>query len=277
MFRAVEFIEANLKEEIGVADMAEAVTYSLYHFCRVFSQVVHHSPYDYLMRRRLSECARELLRTEQKITDIAFDYQFNSHETFSRAFKRMFKMQPNQWKRQGTLDRRCLLSKPTLAYLEHLDQGDYLNPVFVEKNTLHLAGVISLVKDDKTVVAELWKILAQALAGIKNSLKPPRYYGLTWYPPRGEGCFYMAATEIEAPVVSHPVLVVKTVPPGPYARFIHRGPTETLPLTLDYIYQTWLPKSGRSLAHPLELESFGEDFCSFDQKIFQREIYIPIE
>ena len=93
VYRAIQFIEKNLKADIAVADMAEAASFSLYHFCRVFSQVVQHSPYDYLMRRRLSEAARELVETDKKITDIGFDHQFNSPETFSRAFKRMFDMQ----------------------------------------------------------------------------------------------------------------------------------------------------------------------------------------
>jgi AraC family transcriptional regulator len=100
---AIDFVEAHLKEEITVADMADSAGYSLYHFCRTFNGLVHHTPYDYLMRRRLSESARELIRTDKRIIDIAFDYRFNSPETYSRAFKRMFGLQPSQWKEQGRL------------------------------------------------------------------------------------------------------------------------------------------------------------------------------
>ena len=85
--KALDFIEDNLEENIGVADMADAAGYSLYHFCRVFNSIVHHTPYDYLMRRRLSESARALVETDRKIIDVAFEYQFNSPETYSRAFK----------------------------------------------------------------------------------------------------------------------------------------------------------------------------------------------
>ena len=63
MFKAIEFIENNLKREITVADIADAVCYSLYHFCRTFNGAVHHTPYDYLMRRRLSDAARALVET----------------------------------------------------------------------------------------------------------------------------------------------------------------------------------------------------------------------
>jgi AraC family transcriptional regulator len=97
IFNAIEFVETNLTEEMTIADMADAVFYSLYHFCRMFNGIVHHTPYDYLMRRRLSKSARELIETDKKIIEIAFDYQFNSPETYARAFKRMFDMQPSQW------------------------------------------------------------------------------------------------------------------------------------------------------------------------------------
>ena len=77
MYAAVEFIEANLRSPIRVADMAASVSYSLYHFCRTFNAAVRHTPYDYLMRRRLTESARELVESDRKIIDIACDYQFN--------------------------------------------------------------------------------------------------------------------------------------------------------------------------------------------------------
>ena len=82
--RALEFVEENLKDEISVGDMASAVGYSLYHFCRTFNEATHQTPYSYLMRRRLTEAARVLLSTDDKIIDVALDYQFGNPETFSR-------------------------------------------------------------------------------------------------------------------------------------------------------------------------------------------------
>ena len=58
MLQAIEFIEAHLKDDISVADIAASVSFSLYHFSRTFSRVTRYSPYDYLMRRRLTEAAR---------------------------------------------------------------------------------------------------------------------------------------------------------------------------------------------------------------------------
>ncbi len=41
MAQAIDFIEAHLQEDITVSDIAAAVSYSIYHFCRTFNQVTH--------------------------------------------------------------------------------------------------------------------------------------------------------------------------------------------------------------------------------------------
>ena len=97
IYQAIQFIESSLENNLSVADIADEVSYSLFHFCRVFNKVAQHTPYDYLMRRRLSESAKALVESDRKIIDIAFQYQFNSHEGFSRAFS----------------SRRCLPCSPT--------------------------------------------------------------------------------------------------------------------------------------------------------------------
>lgn len=279
IFRAVEFIEANLKEAIRVADMAEAVSYSLYHFCRMFNRVVHHTPYDYLVRRRLSEAALELAGTGKKVIDIASDYQFSSPETFSRAFKRMFGVQPTQWRRQGEADRRSLMSGLTLAHLEHVSRGKYLQPALEEKQDLHLTGVGALVKDDQTVVSELWELLAQELSGIEIAGGVAAYYGIASYPKGWEqrGVLYLAAVELGSLDVASSILVYKSIPAQRYARFVHKGPRQDLGLTLDYVYQTWLPRSGNRLSYPLELEYYGRCLGGKTSRESETAILIPIE
>jgi AraC family transcriptional regulator len=277
--RAIEFVENHLVEDITVADIADAVPYSLYHFCRTFNRVTHHSPYDYLMRRRLSESARELVETDRKIIDVAFDYQFGSPEAYSRAFKRMFGMQPTQWKKQGTLDSRFLMSRLTLEHLRHRNRGDYLKPVLREMDAFQVAGVMALVDQDEALISQLWEMLAEEVGGIENALRPASYYGIVCYPQGWErrGFFYMAAVAVGSPRVTAASVVVKTIPGLKYARFVHKGPAKDRRLTLDYIYQTWLPKSGRSLPYSLEIESYGQDLGWSDSEESESQIYIPIE
>jgi AraC family transcriptional regulator len=305
IYQAIEFIEDHLRQAVTVADIADAASYSLYHFCRMFNQATHHSPYDYLMRRRLSESARDLLATDKKVIEIALDYQFNSPEAYSRAFKRMFNMQPTRWKRRGSMDRRFLMSRLTREHIAHRNRGGYLRPVLENKNALQLAGLMTLVKvdacrasaevadvmpagcrrsidrasDDPATIAQLWEVFAQELKRAGVLTGPVDYYGIVYHPQGWErrGFLYIAAVETAILDLTGSALVSKTIPPLRCARFVHKGPYKNRHLTLDYVYQTWLPQSGQRLSHPLEIECHGRDFQGLDAEDAERAILIPVE
>ena len=270
---AIEFIENHLRDEISVADIAVAAGYSLYHFIRTFNQTVHHSPYDYLMRRRLSEAARELLASDRRIIDISLDFCFRNHETFSRAFKRMFAMAPSQWRALTEIPHRVLMPKLTPAYLEHLNRVDFPRPGVVEQNAIVLAGLMVRGGENPS---SLLQSLRQTLlgGGIALPQAESNSYRVSTYSANSAGAsFFLAGIEIESPKNIPPTLVVQTIPAGTYVRFTHKGTEAACALTLDYIYHTWLPKSDLRPAHPLEVERFGGVITPDAE----REISIPVE
>lgn len=112
---SIRFIESNLEKNIGVQDVADAVSYSQFYLSREFSKVAHISIYDYIIKRKICESYKYLLTTHSKIVEVAFKYGFNSHEVYTRAFKKVFGMNPSQVK-----DNRYL------AYYEAIDD-DYFD------------------------------------------------------------------------------------------------------------------------------------------------------
>ena len=276
--RALDFVEENLQEEIAVADIADAACYSLYHFCRLFSNVTHHTPYEYLMRRRLSEAAKALINTPQKIIEIAFEFQFNSPETFGRAFKRMFDMLPNQWRAQRQIDTRRLMPGLKREYLEHLHKDCSLQAVLEKRGISYFVGLGSFVDLESEAIARLWKIFEYELAQTELAERTGLYYGILYYSNDWEedGVFYMAGKEISSPECVVSTLSVRTLPPLQYARFLHAGGHAERRLTMEYIYHTWLPKSGRRISLPLELECYGSTFITRREVRDQYEIYIPL-
>ena len=261
MVRALDFIESHLREPVGVADMAAAVAYSLYHFCRTFKAATHFTPYDYLMRRRVAEAAREVLSSERKLIDIAFDYQFNNPETFSRAFKRVTGMQPTQWRKQGAGDRRSgyrqIMPRLTAAHLEHLQRCAPWRFTVEERPALSLTGVMTL--GDESAAA--WAHLRRELAACSLADTAGDFYGWTWCAAEGaaEGGITatMAALADSGACVDACALVNKTLPAGSYLRVTHHGSARDLPLTLDYAYHTWLPQSDYRATLPWYVEHYG--------------------
>lgn len=128
IMQAIEFAEAHLRAPISVADMADAAAYSLYHFCRMFGKFTRHTPYDYLMRRRMALAAGDVIHTDRRIVDIALDYQFESHEGFTRAFQRMFGKSPAETRRQGYVQTAGCLPRLTERHLDCLQRRQGLIP-----------------------------------------------------------------------------------------------------------------------------------------------------
>ena len=93
------FIEAHLSEPITLAGLARAARYSPWHAARLFKEYTGRSPFEYIRQFRLSAAADRLCTDPGKVIDVAFDFVFDSHEGFTRAFTRQFGISPRQFRR----------------------------------------------------------------------------------------------------------------------------------------------------------------------------------
>jgi AraC family transcriptional regulator len=94
--RMQEFIEDHLTEPVTLAELARAARYSMYHSARMFKEMTGRAPFEYLRMRRLSAAAVELSKERGRVVDVAFDFVFDSHEGFTRAFARQFGVPPSR-------------------------------------------------------------------------------------------------------------------------------------------------------------------------------------
>ncbi|GAF64796.1 putative DNA-binding protein [Bacillus sp. TS-2] len=96
---SITFIEGNLEKELTVDIIAKHVGYSKYHFHRIFQGIIGESIMDYIRSRRLTNAAKMLLFSEEKIIDIAIYFGFESQEAFTRAFQRMYHLPPGKYRK----------------------------------------------------------------------------------------------------------------------------------------------------------------------------------
>ena len=94
------FIEAHRSEPITLAGLARAARYSPWHAARLFKEFTGRAPFEYVRQRRLSAAADELCAAPRKVIDVAFDFVFDSHAGFTRAFTRQFGLSPRQFRRK---------------------------------------------------------------------------------------------------------------------------------------------------------------------------------
>jgi len=99
--KAIQFIESNLTNEITLDDVANHIYVSSYHYQRVFSLTTGITIGDYIRNRRLSLAGQDLLLSKNRIIDVAMKYQYDSQESFTKAFTRFHGITPNSARKQS--------------------------------------------------------------------------------------------------------------------------------------------------------------------------------
>lgn len=99
--RTIAFAEAHLRERLTVADLAKAAGISAFHLQRGFRIITGFSLGEYVRNRRLYCAALEVANTERSILDIALDFQYETAESFTKAFSRFHGSTPSQVRSAG--------------------------------------------------------------------------------------------------------------------------------------------------------------------------------
>lgn len=98
--RMQDYIDQHLNEPITMHQLANAAGYSLWHAARLFKELLGKAPFEYIRSVRLSQAAVRLQNNQTKVVDVAFDFVFDSHEGFTRAFSKQFGLPPSQYRRE---------------------------------------------------------------------------------------------------------------------------------------------------------------------------------
>lgn len=287
--RAIDYIEEHLKEdELSTKSIAEVACYSMWHFQRVFSSIVGDSVKEYIRKRRLASALIELNSTGRRILDIAIGHQFESQESFARAFKAHFGRTPGECRNEGAQS-LLALTKPrvTIEYLDHLYGGMTMKPKFLQVAEKQIVGVggrmysaISPKNNSQEVASSLWGNFKTRIGEVKSRVDS-RSIGFCEstsgsFEAHPEEYFYVAGTEVEDTSQIPEGMVTKTIPAGRYAVFTHKGRVDKIEHSMRYIFGSWLPKSGEELRDAPEFSVIepGFDPNSEDSEF---DIYIPVK
>lgn len=99
--KVVDYIEKNLEKEINLDHISKNIGYSKFYLNRIFSEYTGITMYKYLQNRRLTVAAEKLVKTDQPIIQIAYEAGYDSQQSFSLAFKRIYLYPPNVYRNIG--------------------------------------------------------------------------------------------------------------------------------------------------------------------------------
>ena len=96
--RVLQYIEANLEDDISVEQLAEAACFSLYHFVRAFHLATGRPPHAYVSERRLDRAKHLLAYSDNSLVDISLTCRFSGQANFTRAFTRAVGTSPGRYR-----------------------------------------------------------------------------------------------------------------------------------------------------------------------------------
>ena len=279
IIRALDYIEDNLKNNIGVLDVCRQANYSLYHFIRIFEGLTGHTPKDYILRRRVREAAADLGAKQSKIIDIAYDYQFNSPEVFARAFKRITGLNPSAFEGEKPAPVPGLLNR---IDRDSLNCGGKLRETEVEVaglDEIRLAGLVSLVRRDKSLIDELWQFLYYEMENLQALGAADKFYGHSFWSNEYDldGFFLLCGIETAKQPDPGSPFCLRTIPAGRYLLFVHQGDVSEISLSYKYIFQTYLPKTDYVLSKPYDFEIYYSNSANPHSPGARTEILLPVE
>lgn len=136
--RMQDYIDEHITDSISLHTLAKAARYSPWHSARIFKELTGKTPFEYIRALRLSRAAIKLRDDNVKIIDVAFDFVFDSHEGFTRAFSKQFGMTPQYYCKKVPPLRLFIPSRIRDYYLtlqkgvDNMTKSTNTNTVFVQ-------------------------------------------------------------------------------------------------------------------------------------------------
>jgi AraC-like DNA-binding protein len=98
---ALDLMAANYSTHLSAVELARSCRTSVTHHRRLFREALGKSPHRYLTELRVRMAATQLKATNEKIVVVAGQVGFATLSSFNRAFRKLMKSTPRQWRNQS--------------------------------------------------------------------------------------------------------------------------------------------------------------------------------
>lgn len=279
--RALDYTEAHLLEEIDYDAVAKQALSSVFHFQRMFGMLCGFTLGDYIRMRRLTFAAEDLMRTADKVIDIALRYGYDTPESFSRAFMRFHGVTPTHARRGGTVKSFSRLSVKlilsggsTMDY--RIEKKDAFQIICKKKQVTKPQGE-SAVADISAFWSECGKdgtMEAVCKYGRFDNLKG--VLGVCFSAELSSTAFpYGIGAEYNGTPMQNERLELVTIPAHTYAVFQCKGKMpEAFQNTYQRIVTEFFPQSNYEYGNGVELEVYPS--AEVDDPDYACEIWIAV-
>jgi AraC family transcriptional regulator len=286
--RVIDYVSAHLADPLSLEQLARLAHFSPFHFHRIFHSIVGEPLHAFIRRLRLERAVSEMAHGPKgKLTDIALRSGFGSSSDFSRAFRQAYGFPPRNYSRERFLEtskiRQDLWANARyhVARLARARNPDRFRVRLVDRPALPIAyiRVIGGFNAEK-ILAGFHRLMdwgrqrelvpGATLIGMSQDnpeITPMAKYRYDW-------CLVLPDTGTRDGNLG-------VIPANRFAVLHCRGDIHKVDRAWQYLFHTWLPRSGYQptqqpalevfRAHPLEIgwSTFDID-CSVPVRLLER-------
>lgn len=155
LINALEYIEEHIAGDIMLQELADYCYVSVSSLQKTFKYVFRVSVKEYILRRRFSCAAKDLLQTNDSILDIALNFGYSNAESFTRGFRKIWGITPSEYRKTRHFSGHTpkFSVQGMLLNLEDDDMGR------VKYDLTELYDVIQERKNNAYVCADLCRLM----------------------------------------------------------------------------------------------------------------------
>lgn len=264
--RAIDHVTRHLAEPLQLEDVARVACFSPYHFHRVFRAVTGETLHGFVKRVRL-ERAVYLLSHEpgRSLTEIGLRCGFSSSSDFSRSFRQHYGLPPSVFDVAALRSTRrdgLVATMPEEHRVERLPPGS--NPDgFVVRYRDHPPRRVAYVRVMRPYSGSVTEAVARLVAWARaRGLERGQWLGYQWDDPEIvalDQCRYDVGLEIppDVTVERESGIGVTRFDAMKLAEVTIDGDVALELRALEWLFGTWLPRSGYAPAHEPVFEAWN--------------------
>lgn len=293
--RALACVLEDLDQRLALDTLAREAALSPFHFHRIFRGMVGETPLQLQRRLRMERAAWSLLVGEQSVIDVALNAGYETHESFTRAFRAHYGCSPTELRqRRGEQVPLCVswvgveLAAPSGI---HFRDGrlwvppwrfsargvEHMQVEICELDEIRLATRAHIGAYDKIHVAfeQLGQLAAQAGLFGPSAAMIALYYDDPEATPTDE-LRADAALSVAQSMTLPEGLVERHIEAGLYACTTHVGDYAKLGESWAAFMGQWLPQSGYQLGEGVSFERYENSPREVAPHELLTTLYVPL-
>jgi AraC family transcriptional regulator len=289
--KAVEQVIQSLDRALDLQALARVAALSPLHFHRVFRGAIGETPLELHRRLRLERAAFQLRNDDAPVTTIAFAAGYETHESFTRAFRLHYHCSPSEFRQNDPPDcaRPYQIELTARSGVHYRPQpGDPIHVHFIRGERIMDVKIKDMPELRVATVRHTgpYNRISEAFARLGEvangtSLTGPSGTMLALYHDDPE-------TTPPAELRSDAALVVpagakvpeglgeQRIPGGRYACTTHIGPYEQLGDVWARFMGEWLPQSGQRAKDGVSYEIYRNTPMTVPKDKLETELYLPL-